>query len=140
MVDVYKLEPEMRSTKYRLTANGARWKQNQLRCKCASVRWSCRSRTVYRSEHGPVIKNDKALFAIRYGGIDNLGQLDAYYRLNKAETLDEWGGIDARMDIPSTNFIYADKEGNIAYLYNASIPNRQAGPDWRGILPGMIAA
>ncbi|ALE17231.1 Penicillin amidase family protein [Altererythrobacter epoxidivorans] len=93
-------------------------------------------RMVYRSVHGPVIKNDKGYFAIRYGGIDNLGQLDAYYRLNKAKTLDEWQTQLARMDIPSTNFIYADKAGNIAYVYNAALPDRQAGPNWRGILPG----
>ncbi|MEZ5695463.1 MAG: penicillin acylase family protein [Sphingomonadaceae bacterium] len=42
----------------------------------------------------------------------------------------------AHKAIPSTNFIYADAEGNIAYIYNAAIPDRKVGPDWRGILPG----
>ena len=99
------------------------------------------TRTVYRSVHGPVIKNDQGYFAIRYGGIDNLGQLDAYYRLNKAKNLGEWQAQLARMDIPSTNFIYADEAGNIAYVYNAAIPDRPAQVggkqiNWRGILPG----
>lgn len=48
------------------------------------------TRTVYRSAHGPVIKNDQVYFAIRHGGIDNLGQRDACYRLNKATNLAEW--------------------------------------------------
>ncbi len=93
-------------------------------------------RTVYRSVHGPVIINDKGAFAIRYGGMGKLDQLDAYYRLNKAKDLAEWESILARMAIPSTNFIYGDKDGNIAYVYNAAIPDRPTGYDWRGILPG----
>ncbi|MEC7624692.1 MAG: penicillin acylase family protein, partial [Pseudomonadota bacterium] len=93
-------------------------------------------RTVYRSVHGPVIRNDDGFFAIRYGGIGNLGQLDAYYRLNKATDLEQFETILARMDIPSTNFIYGDKAGNIAYIYNAALPDRVKGYDWRNILPG----
>lgn len=92
--------------------------------------------TIYRSKHGPVIKNDKGYFAIRYGGIDRLDQLDAYYRLNKAKDLEEWQAQLARMAIPSTNFIYADEAGNIAYVYNAAIPDRKVGPNWRNVLPG----
>ena len=72
--------------------------------------------------------------------MDNLGQLDAYYRLNKAKSLAEWEGILARMDIPSTNFIYGDAAGNIAYVYNAAIPDRKTGPNWRGILDGTDPA
>ena len=40
------------------------------------------------------------------------------------------------MAIPSTNFLYADEAGNIAYVYNAAIPQRTPGPNWRGVLPG----
>ncbi|MBL24745.1 MAG: hypothetical protein CMM48_12710 [Rhodospirillaceae bacterium] len=84
-------------------------------------------RTIYRSVHGPVIKNDNGYFAVRYGGMGNLGQLDAYYRLNKATDLDEFQAILARMDIPSTNFIYGDEDGNIAFIYNAALPDRAKG-------------
>lgn len=99
-------------------------------------------RTVYRSIHGPVVKNDDGYFAIRYGGMDSIDQLDAYYRLNKAETFAEWKGILSRLDIPSTNFLYADAQGNIAYYYNAAIPRRPAegSTDWRGVLPGNDSA
>ena len=99
-------------------------------------------RTIWRSAHGPVIKNDQGAFAVRYGGMDRLDQLDAYYRLNKARTFAEWQGQLARMAVPSTNFLYADEAGNIAYIYNAAIPQRpstgsgSSRPNWRGILPG----
>ena len=137
MTDVYKLVLDDSGRKYRM---GDRWLDLEEETITLPVRFGPVvlpvRRTVYRSVHGPVIKNDKGAFAIRYGGIDNLGQLDAYYRLNKAETLEEWQAILARMDIPSTNFIYADEGGNIAYVYNAALPDRAKGYDWRGVLPG----
>ena len=95
-------------------------------------------RTIYRSEHGPVIKNDDGYFAVRYGGMDSVEQLDAYYRLNKTKNLEEWQEQISRLAIPSTNFLYADEEGNIAYVYNAAIPDRpeDVKANWRGILDG----
>ncbi|MXO62448.1 acylase [Qipengyuania oceanensis] len=142
MVDVYKLEVNADGTQYRF---GGEWRPLErktvtLPVKLGPVTLPIR-RDVLRSIHGPVIQNDQGYFAIRYGGMGNLGQLDAYYRLNKAKTYDEWEAIIARLDIPSTNFLYADKAGNIAYVYNAALPNRPAEVDgkrvdWRGILDG----
>ena len=137
MVDVYQLELDETGTRYRFADE---WRELESRTVTLPVRLGPLvlpiQREVLRSVHGPVIKNQNGAFAFRYGGIDNLGQLDAYYRLNKAKNLAEWESILARMDIPSTNFIYADREGNIAYVYNAALPDRQPGPNWRGILPG----
>ncbi|WP_375289556.1 acylase [Qipengyuania sp.] len=137
MVDIYKLVLDDSGKNYKL---GDRWLPLQeetvtLPVKIGPLVLPVR-RTVYRSAHGPVIINDNGAFAFRYGGIDQLEQLDAYYRLNKAEDLEEWQAQLARMAVPSTNFLYADEEGNIAYIYNAAIPQRLPGHDWRGILPG----
>ncbi len=139
MVDVYKLEMNEAGDQYRLDGE---WrdldeKTVTLPVKMGPVVLPIR-RTIYRSAHGPVIKNDNGFYAFRYGGIGKLDQLDAYYRLNKAVDLTEWQTQMARMAIPSTNFIYADKEGNIAYVYNAAIPDRpeDLNVNWRGILPG----
>ncbi len=137
MVDVYRLVMNDSGTQYRV---GDRWFDLEeetvtLPVRIGPVVLPIR-RTVLRSVHGPVIRNDKGTFAIRYGGIDELGQLDAYYRLNKAENLEQWQSILARMDIPSTNFIYGDEDGNIAYIYNAALPDRARGYDWRKVLPG----
>ncbi|WP_422356940.1 acylase [Qipengyuania flava] len=137
MVDVYRLEMSEDESRYRI---GSEWRDLEattvtLPVKLGPVTLPIQ-RTVYRSVHGPVIRNDDGFFAIRYGGIGNLGQLDAYYRLNKATDLEQFETILARMDIPSTNFIYGDKAGNIAYIYNAALPDRVKGYDWRNILPG----
>lgn len=139
MVDVYELEMDQSGTRYMLDGE---WRDLEsktvtLPVKIGPVTLPIR-REVHRSVHGPVIINDNGAFAIRYGGIDRIEQLDAYYRLNKTTTLEEWQAQIARMAIPSTNFIYADEAGNIAYVYNAAIPDRpeEVEANWRGVLPG----
>ena len=137
LVDVYKLVLDKDGTHYKL---GNRWLPLEKRRVLLPVRFGPIVlpvfKTVYRSVHGPVIINKNGAFAFRYAGIDRLGQLDAYYRLNKATNLAQWQAVLARMEIPSTNFIYGDEKGNIAYVYNAAIPDRKPGPNWRGVLRG----
>jgi acyl-homoserine-lactone acylase len=93
-------------------------------------------RTVYRSVHGPVIRNDAGAFAVRYGGIGEIAQVEQYYRLAKARSYDQWLAAMRMEAIPATNFIYADATGRIAFFYNARFPERAPGFDWRGVLPG----
>lgn len=93
-------------------------------------------RTIHRSVHGPVIVNDLGAFAVRYAGIGDVGNIEQYYRLNKAKDFDEWRAIMRRQDVASTNFVYADAAGNIGLFYNARFPKRVAGFDWKGVLPG----
>ncbi len=139
MIDIYKLEMDDTGTRYRLDGE---WRDLESRDVILPVRYGPITlpvpRTVHRSVHGPVIQNENGFFAIRYGAIGEMQQLDAYYRINKATTLAEWESQVARLAIPSTNFIYADKQGNIAYIYNAAIPDRpeDVKADWRSILPG----
>ena len=78
MTDIYRLEMNEDETQYRI---GGEWRDLEARTvtlpvKLGPVTLPIR-RTVYRSVHGPVIKNDEGFFAVRYGGIGNLGQLDA---------------------------------------------------------------
>jgi len=144
MVDIYRLELNEDASAYRLDGE---WRALEtgwvtLPVRMGPVVLPVRG-PVHRSVHGPVILREREDgtqegFAIRYGGMGSIDQLDTYYRLNKATSLKEWQTILARMAIPSTNFIYADGEGNIAYVYNAAIPDRpeDVTANWREVLPG----
>lgn len=89
-------------------------------------------RTVWRAPLiGPVIKTAQGALAVRYAGNDNIASVEQYYRVTKARDFAEWRKAMAQMGVPATNFIYADKAGNIADWYNAAIPIRKPGPDWR---------
>ena len=93
-------------------------------------------KTVYRAVQGPVIVNNSGAYAIRYGGADQLKMVEEYYRLNRATTWAQWNAALAMQGVPATNFIYADRTGRIAHVYNASFPNRKPGFDYRHLLPG----
>ena len=137
LADIYKLELDESGDRYRLDGE---WRELESKTVTLPVKLGPITlpipRTIYRSVHGPVIKNDDGAFAIRYAGFDNIKMMDAYFRQGKATNLDEWLAVYERMDIPNFNAVYADKEGNIAYIYNAAFPDRAEGHNWRSILPG----
>lgn len=137
MTDVYRLALDESGTRYRLDG---KWLPLTRTRVWLPVRFGPLvlpvPRWVERSVHGPVVRNRNGAFAFRYGGMGSLEMLDGYRALPRAKDYAEWHGILATHAIPSTNFIYGDAAGNIAYVYNASIPDRPAGADWRGIVPG----
>ena len=93
-------------------------------------------REVLRSVHGPVIRADHGVYAIRYAGMGEIKQVEQWFRMNKAQNFEEWKAATRIQGISSLNTGYADKEGNIMYLYNAQLPIRAEGYDWGQYLPG----
>ena len=93
-------------------------------------------RKLKSSVHGPVVEADHGTYAIRYAGKGEIRQLEQYYRLNKAGSLDEFMQAMAMNALPSINYIYADKAGNIAFIHNGQYPDRIEGWDWSKDLPG----
>jgi acyl-homoserine-lactone acylase len=88
------------------------------------------------SVHGPVMRTDHGVYAIRYTLMGDIRSVEQYYREGKATNMKEWMDAVNMRAVPSLNFGYADKEGNIAYLYNAMMPKRAEGYDWQQYLPG----
>jgi acyl-homoserine-lactone acylase len=97
-------------------------------------------KTVYRAIQGPVIVNKNGAFAIRYAGIDQVKSIEQYYRLTKAQDWNAWTKAMSTGGINSFNFLYADKTGRIAYVYNALFPDRKPGYDYTQVLPGDTSA
>lgn len=135
LIDVYKLTTD--GDRYRYDG---RWRPLESRRVWLPVKlWGPFvlpvPRTIVRAVQGPVIRNGNGAFAINYGGKDQLGMVESYYRLTRARSFDEWRAVLARQAIPATNFLYADAAGNIGFFYNAAFPNRRPGLDYRGVLP-----
>ena len=141
LIDVYKLTLDDSGENYRF--DGA-WRPLEAKRIWLKVKFGPFvlpvPRTIWRSVHGPVVKNEKGAFAIRYAGIDQANMVTQYYRLNKAKNFAEWRAAMAGQGVPATNFIYADAKGNIGLFYNAMFPDRPAGFNWRGVLPGDTSA
>lgn len=96
------------------------------------------SKPVLRSVHGPVMETKAGLFALRFAGMGEVRQPLQYWRLNLARNADEWRAAMALQALPSINYIYADRTGTVAYVYNGLFPNRPdvKGVNWQGELPG----
>jgi penicillin amidase/acyl-homoserine-lactone acylase len=139
LADVYRLEIDPANpNRYRL--DGA-WRALEVSEAAIPVkllrplRWTVK-REVLRSEHGPVLRRPHGTYAVRYAGMGELRQLEQYYRLNRARSHAEWLAAMRIHAAPSINYVYADREGNVAYYYNARTPRRAPGVDWLGVVPG----
>jgi len=94
------------------------------------------TRPVLRTEHGPVIESEHGTYAVRYAGLGEVRQLEQYRQIGRARNLDEWIEAMSLLALPSINYIYADAEGNIAFVHNGQYPDRAPGWDWSGEMPG----
>ena len=87
-----------------------------------------------------MIRNERGLFAIRYAGQDDLKGVEAFYRMNKARSYESFTDALAMGSIPSLDFIYADKSGRIANIYNGAFPQRDPAHDWTQAVAGNVSA
>ncbi|PCJ62686.1 MAG: penicillin amidase [Candidatus Hydrogenedentota bacterium] len=111
-------------------------KQISLKVKVTEKMFMPVRRELLYSIHGPVIRADHGVYAIRYAGRGDIRSAEQWYRMNKATNLEEFQKAVRMQGVHSFNTIYADKEGNIWSLYNALIPKRAEGYDWQQYLPG----
>ena len=98
-------------------------------------------RDILWSKHGPVLSTATGHYAIRFAGLatldpGGLGALDQWLAMNKAANMTEWRAALESQGVLSFNIIYGDKEGNIGAVYNARMPKRIEGPEWKEVLPG----
>lgn len=142
LVDVYVLEMNPDNpNQYRFDGE---WRDLEVRQVPIKVKlWGPFSWTVKRealwSIHGAVVRQEHGVYAIRYGGMDDIRSVEQWLRMNRAGNLEEFLDAMKMRAIPSLNCVYADREGNILYLYNARFPRRAEGYDWREYLPGDVS-
>ena len=99
------------------------------------INWTVKREVKY-SKHGPVLEIGEKSYALRFAGMEDIKQVEQWYKLNKANNLKEWINAMRMRSIISFNGIYADKKGNIYFLHNSSSPKRLEGLDWSGIVDG----
>lgn len=98
-------------------------------------RWTVKQEVLW-SVYGPTVRQDHGVYALRYAGMGEIGHAEQFVRLNKATNLAEWQAAMRDGPLPMFNVGYADKEGNIFYVYNGRIPHRTTGYNWQQYLPG----
>lgn len=103
------------------------------------------------TNHGPIISDvfpeqkfvDGRVISMQWTGYEISNEIEALLTMNWAKDFDEFKRGAYNFKVPGQNFIYADKDGNIAQLSMANIPMRDGNPillregwnpdhDWQG--------
>ncbi|MEK4247285.1 penicillin acylase family protein [Psychrobacillus sp. FSL K6-2684] len=86
------------------------------------------------TRHGPIIsdvlfKEEEAsgLFSMQWTALEPTLELQAILRMNKSSNWDEFENALEDFHAPAQNFVFAAKDGTIAYKANGRIPLRKTG-------------
>ena len=74
-----------------------------------------------------VFNNDEATYppiSMRWLGNEFSDEMDAFLQINKAKNWNEFKSAVEKFNIPGQNFVYADREGNIGYVFGGALPIR----------------
>ena len=88
------------------------------------------SRTFWSTHLGPVIhRTSTRIFTVKSTRL-GVRYFEGFYLASRARSLREWLAAMAQNLVPTSNFTYADADGNILYLWNGRVPVRQNGGDY----------
>ncbi len=96
--------------------------------------------TFRKTHHGPIVaKRNGKWLSVRMAQFAEGGQVDEWYAMTKARNLDEFKKAMSAVAVPMFNALYADREGNIFYVYNGAVPRRDQQFDWSKPVDGSIS-
>lgn len=139
---------------YELTVKGEEyefdgvWKPFDTATKTLKIREADGSFTtetvkIRKSIHGPVVHEAGGrTIAMRVTGLDRPFALEQYWQMQTAHNFAEYRRAVARLQVPTFNIVYADRDGHIFYLFNGLAPKRKSGDlrTWAGVVPGNTSA
>ncbi|KPJ85435.1 MAG: penicillin amidase [Gemmatimonas sp. SG8_17] len=96
--------------------------------------------TVYRTHHGPIVRETDGKWVSVRLMEDPLDALTQSYTRTKAQNLEEYRETMELHTNSSNNTVFADAEGNIAYFHANFIPRRDTRFDWRRPVDGSDPA
>jgi acyl-homoserine-lactone acylase len=75
-------------------------------------------------------RTDTQVFVVKSTRLDAHRYFEGFYLLSRARSLDEWMSAMRKNLVPTSNFTYADADGNVLYLWNGRVPVRAEGGDY----------
>jgi acyl-homoserine-lactone acylase len=83
------------------------------------------SRQYETTDLGPVIhRTNDRVFVVRSVNVEWLRQYEGFFELMYVDSLDEFRSVLGRRLTVTSNYTYADVDGNIQYIWNARLPRR----------------
>jgi acyl-homoserine-lactone acylase len=96
---------------------------------------------LYQTHYGPVLKwaNGKG-YAFKSADMYEYRMTEQWSLMGKARNLEDFRRALDMQALPMFNICYADRDGNVFYIFNGRFPDRPAGYDWSGVVPGNTSA
>ena len=96
---------------------------------------------IRRTSAGPVMfETEGKAYTLKIAGLEpeNSRATEQYWRMAKAQDLAEFQDAMSMLQMPFLNTVYADRSGDIFYLFNGLLPDRKTGDSelWSGRLNG----
>ena len=100
-----------------------------------------RTYTFRKTHHGPVVakQNETQFLSARVAKLYEANLLRQVLRMVRAENLDQFRSAMGMLNFQFMNTVYADRAGNIFYLYNGVVPQRDPAFDWSKPVDGSTA-
>lgn len=94
--------------------------------------------TYRRTHHGPIVRSLSATrqLAMNVGRMNDALFGRQIYRMVRSRNYQEFRAAMATLDQRMFNLVYADKDGNIFYIYNGIVPRRDPKLDWSKAVDG----
>jgi acyl-homoserine-lactone acylase len=84
---------------------------------------STETREFWSTDLGPVIyRGGGKIYVFKYAGEGDVRGGEQFLKMMRAKSLAEWKDAMRMRARPTSNFTYADRAGNIFYVWNASLP------------------
>lgn len=81
------------------------------------------TRTFIHTHLGPVIyENAEKIYVLRSACYEDYRAYEQWYKMSKTKTFEEFRAALDMLAVPMFNICYADREGNIFYIWNGMIP------------------
>jgi acyl-homoserine-lactone acylase len=138
-VDLYELQLAPNGYLFDGQVNPLDVKQTSFKVRQADSSFVVQPVTVLSSVHGPIVaqRGNKAL-ALRVAGLNTSSVVSQYWEMMLSRHLWEFILANSQLQMPFFNVIYADRDGQIMYLFGGRQPRRSGGTynDYTGILDG----
>jgi acyl-homoserine lactone acylase PvdQ len=94
--------------------------------------------TYRKTHHGPIVRrlNETRQLASNVGRMNDALFGRQVYKMVRSRNFQEFRAALATLDQRMFNLVYADREGNIFYLYNGIVPRRDRKLDWSKAVDG----
>ena len=84
---------------------------------------STETREFWSTPYGPVIhRAEGKIYIFKYAGDGEVRGGEQFLRMMRADSLEEWQNAMRMRARMTSNFTYADRDGNIYYVWNAALP------------------